>query len=325
MRQQEPVGGSEIELSPSPAASRFSSVRFPRIQFPTIQTPAGRLATGLCLWLVASAGFCGEERPAEKPRIAPPTAEAIAREREAAAVEAAEDEERKKKLTELVQKLNEQIKETPKQLALYSQRGDLRFFLGQFAAAVEDYDRMVELDPDQEGSHWRRGIAEFYAGQYDRAAHQFEIYHSFDNVDRENGIWRYLSQVKSIGRDKARQGLLKYQKDDREPFPDVYRMFSGDRTGEQVLDAIRKADISDEERQKRLFYAELYVGLNEFVEGRTATAREHLQAARRNPWGRTARGGPGYMWQVARLHADLLAKEKPAGKPAPESKAGSKP
>ena len=207
-----------------------------------------------------------------------------------------------------VTRLTQAIAASPSTIDLYSQRGDARFFLGEFAPAAADYDKMVELAPSEDAGHWRRGIAWFYAGVYEKASGQFERYHSFDNVDRENGIWRYLCQRKAFGLEKARAGLLKYEKDDREPFGDVYRLFEGKLTAEELLDKIRQAKISDTEREKRLFYAELYVGLNEAVEGRNDSAKTHLSAAAKNSWGERAGYGPNYMWQVARLHAEVLAK-----------------
>lgn len=212
-----------------------------------------------------------------------------------------------------IKELTTAITANPKMVSLYSQRGDAEFFSGHFAQAVADYDRMVELDPTLDASHWRRGIALFYAGEYARGARQFEIYHSFDNVDRENGIWRYLCQHKAYGREKAREGLLKYAKDDREPFPSVYRLFSGEMTADDVLKGIESAKVEGDERQKRLFYAHLYVGLNEYVEGRTDTARKSLELAARNPWGQAAGGGPGYMWHVARVHYQQLRENQGQG------------
>jgi lipoprotein NlpI len=202
------------------------------------------------------------------------------------------------------------IEKIPRDLNAFSRRGDAYFFAGKFKAAVADYDKMVELDPDQDTSHWRRGIAYFYAGRYADAAGQFERYHSFDQVDRENGIWRYLSQVKAHGRDKARAGLLKYAKDDREPFPAVYELFAGKTTPEKILEAIEQAKISKDEREKRLFYAELYIGLNEFIEDRPASAQKHLERAVKNSWGPTAGYGPNYMWHVGRLQEAALREKK---------------
>jgi lipoprotein NlpI len=205
-----------------------------------------------------------------------------------------------------IARLTARIADAPENVDLYSRRGDARFFRGEFAEAVADFDQMVKLRPDLETSHWRRGIARFYAADYKGAAHQFEIYHSFDNVDRENGIWRYLSQHKALGQARAREGLLRYEKDDREPFPDVYRLFAGKTTGPEVLQRIGTADLTKDEREKRLFYAELYVGLNDYVEGDADSAEKHLEAAVRNRWGETAGGGPTWMWHVARIHHDLL-------------------
>ena len=207
---------------------------------------------------------------------------------------------------ETAARLTVSIDAAPQTVDLYSQRGDVRFFLGEFTPAVADYSKMVTLDPELDAGHWRRGIAWFYVGEYEQAASQFERYHSFDNVDRENGIWRYLCQRKAFGLEKAREGLLKYEKDDREPFGDVYRLFQGAMTAEDLLDKIRDAKIAESERQKRLFYAELYVGLHEAVEERSDAALTHLAAAAKNPWGEQAGYGPNYMWQVARLHAELL-------------------
>ncbi|MDB5388641.1 MAG: nlpI 2 [Planctomycetaceae bacterium] len=220
-------------------------------------------------------------------------------------------DEIKKTQTDRIEKLSQQIAENPKSEDLYSQRGDACFFLGQFDKAVADYDEMVKLNPASEASHWRRGIACFYADKFKNAAAQFEMYHSFDDVDRENGIWRYLSQYMAQGRDPARQGLLKYKKDDREPFPAVYQLFAGKITPEEILKQIGEAEIDDQERQKRLFYAELYIGLNYAVEQNPEKALPHLRAATANSWPRKAGFGPHYMWQVGRLHYErLIQKQK---------------
>jgi len=187
-------------------------------------------------------------------------------------------------------------------------RGDAHFKLAEFAKSVAEYEKMVELDPSIEKSHWRRGIASFYAGQYAKAAHQFEIYHSFDNVDRENGIWRYFSQYKALGKEKAQEGLLKYEKDDREPFPDVYQMFQGKKTGDEILAKILKAELDAETREMRLFYAYLYAGLHEAITGSPAKAKDYLRKSVANTWGPKAGFGPNYMWHVGRVHYDSLSK-----------------
>ncbi len=211
-----------------------------------------------------------------------------------------------KDLDETIQRLTESIRTDPKNVSFYSRRGDALFFRGRFQQSVADYEKMVELNPQLDASHWRRGIAWFYAGQFKQAAHQFEIYNTFDNIDRENGIWRFFSQTKGYGLKQARQGLLKYQKVDRQPFPAVYKLFEEKLTPDEILAQIAKADIDKIERERRLFYAELYIGLNYEIHGKPQPAVEHLRKATANNWGRSAGFGANYMWHVGRLHYELL-------------------
>ncbi|MCX7397383.1 MAG: hypothetical protein NT138_06845 [Planctomycetales bacterium] len=182
----------------------------------------------------------------------------------------------------------------------YSRRGDLQMFLGKFAEAETDYKKMSELKPDLDASHWRLGIAMYLAGHPEDAAAQFDKYHSFDNVDRENGIWRYLSHRAAFGKEKAREQLLKYEKDDRPPFREVYQLFEGTLTGDQVLQSI-SPELPESSRQSRLFYAQLYVGLNDAVEDKPVAAMKALREAVKNEWPREAGFGPDYMWHVGRL------------------------
>ncbi len=208
------------------------------------------------------------------------------------------------------EQLDARIEANPKDFASVSARGDVRFFLGDFAAAVEDYDQMLVLHPEEAASHWRRGIALFYAGRPADAAAQFEKYHSFDNVDRENGIWRYFSQVKAIGREKAQAELLRYEKDDRPPFPEVHKLFSRELTADQVMETINAGKRPEAEQQSCDFYAHLYIGLNAAIDGDPEVAKKHLELAVKNDWPRTAGYGPRYMWHVGRVHLELLNRPK---------------
>jgi len=217
----------------------------------------------------------------------------------------------RKKWQAVVKDRTKRIAAEPNVVAHYSGRGDAYFFLGRFSKAVADYEKMVQLNPRLKTMHWRRGIACFYAGQFKKAAHQFEIYNTFDNVDRENGIWRFFSQAKAYGLKKARRNLLKYKTDDREPFPDVYKLFSKTITPPQILKHIEAAKIDRNEQEKRFFYANLYIGLNHALEGRRKPAVKYLREAVANSWGPKAGFGPNYMWHVGRLHYNLLtAKQK---------------
>ncbi len=258
-----------------------------------LPTPGQLVATGLAMLLVSATQSIHAEDPTGHP-IPPQTRKMMT-------------SDWKKQVDELT----EQIKTQPDRVGFYSRRADAHFYLAHFDKSVADYQKMVELDPIIDNAHWRRGIAWFYAKDYKQAAHQFEIYDSFDNVDRENGIWRFFSQARAYGLKRARKGLLKYKKDDREPFPSVYKLFSETITPETIVTNITAAKISDTEREKRLFYAHLYIGLDHSIHKRNKPAVKHLRQAVANTWGPKAGFGPHYMWQVGRLHYELLtAKNK---------------
>lgn len=205
-----------------------------------------------------------------------------------------------------LERCSRRLETNPEDYQALSKRGDCHFFRGDFARAVADYSKMVELMPDAAASHWRRGIALYYDKQYAAGSAQFEQYHSFDNVDRENGIWRYFCQVRAVGQEQAKLELLRYEKDDREPFPDIYKLFSGQFTAADVLNRMNAREGSAAEKQASEFYIHLYVGLNAAVTGDQAAAIPHLEAATANSWGRQAGYGPRYMWHVGRLQLEQL-------------------
>ncbi len=194
---------------------------------------------------------------------------------------------------------------TPDSVRLYSRRGDRHLFLGHFAAAVADFEKMIVLDPAQDAPHWRLGIAYYFAGDFGKASRQFEKYHAYDGGDRENGVWKFLSQVRGESLAKARAEMLVYTRFDREPFPALYEMFAGRRTTGEVFAELERKGLAGDERV--MFFANYYGGLNEAILGHRERALELTRAAAASAWGQTAEGGPAYMWQVARLHAARLA------------------
>lgn len=197
---------------------------------------------------------------------------------------------------------------------VHSRRGDALFFLGRYREAVKEYEAMVKIDSKLDASHWRLGIAYFFADQAKKGAGQFEKYHSFDDVDRENGIWRYLSQYKATDAATAKKELIRYEKDDREPFPAVYKLFDDSLTPEQALATI-PVDVSATERDKRLFYTELYIGMHMVVKSNSELAKKYLALSVSRKWPRTAGFGPNYMWHVGRVQLEELLKSQPKVSP----------
>jgi lipoprotein NlpI len=213
-----------------------------------------------------------------------------------------------------VQRLTAALAVTPDSIRLLSQRGDALLFLGRFQESVADFEKMIALDPAQDAPHWRLGIAYYYAGDFAKSSAQFLKYQTYEAGDRENGIWKFMADVPVHGLEKARTMMVEYTRFDREPFPDLYRMFAGTLTGDEVLAALKAKGLARDGAPQ--FFAHYYVGVNEGLLGRREQALALLNKAVDSTWGRTAEGGPAYMWRCARLHRDQLAAKAVPAAPA---------
>lgn len=206
------------------------------------------------------------------------------------------------------QALSRAIEETPQSVNLLSRRGDLRQFLGRFTGAVADYEKMIEIDPAQDAPHWRLGIAYYFNGEFEKCSKQFEKYHQYDGRDRENGVWKFLCDARSKGLDQARGSMLVYTRFDRHPFPSIYEMLEGKVSPQAVIDGARA--LSGKQNPEVSFFALYYAGIYHDLVGDTANgARLVRQAVNLFNEDKAGNGGPGYMWQVARLHAGEIEKK----------------
>lgn len=196
------------------------------------------------------------------------------------------------------------LKLEPKLAAAYQQRGILHFKAGNIADSIKDFDQYIEMEPKAKISHWQRGISYYYAGRFDDGIAQFEGYQAFDSNDVENAVWRFMCQARKEGIPKASTDMLKIGDDRRVPMRQIYDMYLGKITPEEVLRIARKTNADDKTAVSRqLFYAHLYIGIYRELEGNKKAALDHLNQATENH-----RIGH-YMWDVARVHRDRLQKE----------------
>jgi lipoprotein NlpI len=187
---------------------------------------------------------------------------------------------------------------------LYQQRGVVHFKAGKINESITDFDKFIELKPEAKISHWQRGISYYYAARYDDGRKQFEGYQDFDSNDVENAVWRFMCMTRKDGIDKARKEMLKIGDDRRVPMRQVYDLYKGDLKPDDVFAATRKGEPTPAQLSQRLFYAHLYVGIYQELLGDKKAAFEHLNKA-------TEEHRIGhYMWDVARIHRDLLKKSK---------------
>ena len=161
--------------------------------------------------------------------------------------------------------------------------------------AVTDFDKVVELAPDRGPHHWQRGIALYYAGRYQDCRAQFESHRTVNPNDVENAAWHFLCVARAESAEKARAAILPVGPDARVPMRQLYELFRGTMTPEEVLRAAGT-------RPDGQFYAQLYLGLYFAALGDSTRALEHIRAAAAD---RYALAG-GYMHMVARVHLKLL-------------------
>jgi lipoprotein NlpI len=166
------------------------------------------------------------------------------------------------------------------------------FEKGRFAESATAFDEVAKAVPDQAPQLWQRGIALYYAGRYDDCRRQFESHRTVNPADVENAAWHFLCVARGESPAKARAALLPVGPDARVPMREVYQMFRGTLTPEQVFSAAGSQPAA-------LFYAHLYVGLYFEAQGMTARALEHIKIAAGDRFEREG----GYMHMVAQVHA----------------------
>ena len=166
---------------------------------------------------------------------------------------------------------------------------------GRFAESAAAFDALAKAVPDQAPYLWQRGIALYYAGRYNDCRRQFESHRAVNPNDVENAAWHFLCVARAESPAKAQAALLPAGPDARIPMREVYQMFRGTLTPEQVLSAAGS-------QPRAQFYGHLYLGLYFEALGMKERARQHIMIAaddRFEPHG-------GYMHMVARVHLRSL-------------------
>lgn len=189
----------------------------------------------------------------------------------------------------------------PEQTEVLQMRGETCFRAAQIKESLQDFDQYLKARPREAPFHWQRGIALYYAESYEEGRKQFELHQTVNDADVENAVWHFLCVAKRSGFKEAREQLLRVGADRRIPMMAIYDLFAGRGTAEEVLEAARadSGEPSVEELRGRLFYAHLYLGLYYEAAGEEGKARDHMRKAVQD------HGMPHYMGDVARVHWKL--------------------
>ena len=173
------------------------------------------------------------------------------------------------------------------------------FLAGRIEESVAGFDQVARARPDAAPQFWQRGIALYYAGRYDDCRRQFEEHRIVNPNDVENAAWHFLCVARGESPEAALEALLPVGRDPRRPMREIYEMFRGRMSPQQVLSAAGS-------QARARFYAHLYRGLYHEAWGRTEAAREEIFLAAAD---RFARFG-GYMHGVAVVHRNRLQQDR---------------
>lgn len=113
--------------------------------------------------------------------------------------------------------------------------GETAFAAGQFEKCVAAYDEVIRVDPRVEPQLWQRGLALYYADRFADGVRQFETHQTVNSQDVENAVWHLLCAARISDVDQARKKLIPITGDTRVPMSQIYEMFAGRMTPDDVL------------------------------------------------------------------------------------------
>lgn len=196
------------------------------------------------------------------------------------------------------------IKLDPDSTEAWQRRGEERFKLAQFKESVADFERVIQLQPQQAPYHWQLGISYYYTGQHQKGMSLFKKHQTVNRNDVENAVWHYLCTAKVHGLNEAKKRLLTISKDSRTPMMEIYALFGGQGTEEQVLKQAHQGRAIGGARARQIFYAHLYLGLYHEAQGNSDKAYNYITKAAQQY------KENGYMGQVARVHRLWLERKR---------------
>ena len=206
---------------------------------------------------------------------------------------------------EAVKVFTEVMEREPRAWNAYYSRGKEHFRLGKFNESLDDFDKTIKMHPDVSERLWERGITLYYLKRFPEAAEQFELHQNFNDQDVENSVWQFVCRAQVDGVDKAREQMLEIENDSRIPLMEIYGLFRGELTPQDVITASEKENPDPIKVNVQKFYANLYLGLYYEATDQIELAKKHIeQAVNFRVNGRAPTNN--YMWDIARIHAEWL-------------------
>lgn len=116
---------------------------------------------------------------------------------------------------------------------------------GNFDAAYEAFDSVLELDPTYNYAHLNRGIALYYGGRYRLAQDDLLAFYQDDPNDPFRSLWLYLTESE-IDKDQAKVALKqRYDKAAKDQWGwNIVEFYLGDISEKTLMERL-KADATD--------------------------------------------------------------------------------
>lgn len=116
---------------------------------------------------------------------------------------------------------------------------------GNFDAAYEAFDSVLELDPTYNYAHLNRGIALYYGGRFKLAQDDLLAFYQDDPNDPFRSLWLYLDE-REMDADKAKVALKqRYEKAVRDQWGwNIVEFYLGNISESTLMDSL-KADATD--------------------------------------------------------------------------------
>ncbi len=183
----------------------------------------------------------------------------------------------------------------------FQRRGVQHFFDAEIKESIADFDAFLEIVPEEDPHHWQRGISYYYADQFEKGRAQFERHQTVNSQDVENAVFHFICAARAPGGspEKARADFITIESDPRVPMKEIWALYAGKGTADEVIEATRRGNPSEEELRNRLCYAHLYLGLYFEALGDADKSAEHIKLAA----GKYRMDH--YMGKVAQVHAKL--------------------
>lgn len=183
----------------------------------------------------------------------------------------------------------------------FQRRGVARFFDAKITESIRDFDAYLELVPEDDPHHWQRGISYYYADEFGKGKAQFERHQTVNSQDVENAVFHFICAAREPGgtAEKARKDFITIESDPRVPMKEIWALYAGHGSEEEILAAANADSPSEPELRNRLCYAHLYLALYYEATGEKEKSARHIALSA----GRYRMDH--YMGRVAQVHAKL--------------------